>query len=252
MRLSDAVGGAIARGRGSGSYMGTVTAIDTVGLSLTVDIGTGTSLVGVRWITSYAPVAGDFVVVLRVGSGWWVLGKNSKNLAAGGQPSRGEVGLSPTGSWAGVDDSGWTWSPASPDTGLRQGMAGWGGVLAGLSTYPALATSLPPGATVTGAKIRTQRLQPGGDGSAGLATVAPVFRGHTYTDQPVGAPGWSTAAWSPGTAELGQIVQWDLPSAWLAGLLAGTMRGVGVTDATPGGLSYWEPPIITATYTKPT
>lgn len=252
MRLSDAVSDAVARGSSSGSYMGTVTAIDTVGFALTVDIGTGTLLTGVRWITSYAPAVADFVVVLRVGSGWWVMGKNSKNLTAGGQPVQGELALSATSSWAGTLDGAWSWSPAQPDTGLPQGKAGWGGVFAGVSAYPPLSSVLPSGATVTGGKVRVRRLQPGGGGSGGGALVAPVFRGHTYTGQPVGAPAWTTTTWTPGAIAVGQEGQWDLPSAWLTALLASTMSGIGVTAATPAALSFWQPPIISVTYTTPT
>ncbi len=251
MRLSDAVSDAVTRGRGSGSYMGTVTAIDVANFALTVDIGTGTPLTGVRWITSYAPVVGDFVVVLRVGSGWWVMGKNSKNLTAGGTVARGELALSPVASWTGQDDSGWTWSAAQLDEGLPQGVAGWGGTLAGISTYTSITGALPTGATVVSGKLRTRRLQPSGDGSGGVAVVAPTIRGHAYTEKPFGAPGWSTAPWSPGTAEVGQIVQWDLPSAWLLALLAGAMRGVGMAGDTFLALSFWEPPVLILSYTTP-
>lgn len=251
MRLSDAVSDAVTRGRGSGSYMGTVTAIDAVGLALTVDIGTGTLLTGVRWITSYAPAAGDFVVVLRIGSGWWVLGKNSKNLAAGGQPVQGEATVTPERSYLGVSLPSWSWDVASSDAGLGQGKGGAGQTLAGVAIYPALAPLLPMGATVTSAKLRTTRLQPGGSGAGGLARVTPTFRGHVYTDSPSGAPGWSTAAWSPGSVGATETAQWDLPAAWLTALLAGTMRGVGLADTTPAGFSYWSPPALTLTYTTP-
>lgn len=251
MRLSDAVSTAVTRGRGSGSYMGTVTAIDTVGLSLTVDIGTGTPLTGVRWITSYAPAVADFVVVLRVGSGWWVMGKNSKNLAAGGGVVRGEIVVTAGASHSGTLDGAWTWSPYDADRGLGQGQTSWGGLYAAVSVFPYLTALLPPGATVGTAKIRATRVAPGGEGSGGGALVAPRFYGHAYTSSPSGAPVWATGVWSPGAVAVGASGMWDLPSAWVSALLAGTMRGIGVADATPGGLSYWEPPIITVTYTTP-
>lgn len=251
MRLSDAVSDAIGRRNGSGSYMGTVIAIDTVGLALTVDIGTGTPLAGVRWITSYAPVVGDFVVVLRVGSGWWVLGKNSKNLAGGSGLVRGEVVATAERASFGTSLPAWSWSPADSDTGLGQGGGSAGQTLAGVAIYPLLARLLPAGATVTSGKLRVSRLQPGGAGAGGQDSVRPYLRGHAYTDTPAGSPGWSTDAWAPGTVRPGEVAQWDLPSEWLTRLLAGTMRGVGFADTTAAGFSYWAPPVLTLTYTTP-
>lgn len=250
--MAQAVATAVKRGRGSDSYMGTVTAIDATNAALTVDIGTGTPLTGVRWIASYAPAVSDFVVVMRVGTGWWVMGKNSKDLRAGGGTSQGTATVNPTVSFTGIlPASTWQWSPYDGIDGLRQGRSPGGVVAAGVSVFQGLAALLPAGATITSAKVRSTRFQPGGAGSGGAALVSPAFYGHAHTEQPAGPPSWTTAVWRPGRVAAGQAAQWDLPSAWLTALLAGTMRGLGLYSTASADWSYWSPPTLTITYTTP-
>ena len=122
--LGQAVQSVIKRGRTSGSYLGNVTQIDEVGLSLSIDIGTGSPLTGVRWISPYSPTVGDFVAVLRIGAAWIVMGKLSKNLTGPGYieqtayitPSLWALG----GSWVDFTppDNARDWS-TSPSTGLE-------------------------------------------------------------------------------------------------------------------------------------
>lgn len=249
--MAKAVATAVKRGRGSDAYMGTVTAIDATNAALTVDIGTGTPLTGVRWISSYAPTVNDFVVIMRVGTGWWVMGKNSKDLRGGGGTSEGTATATPLASYQGFLVPPWQWSVFDGVDGLRQGRSPGGVTAAGVSVFPNLSALIPAGATITSGKVRTFRLAPGGGGSGGAALVSPAFYGHTYTDIPAGTPSWSTTVWRPGQVAAGQAAQWDLPSAWLTALLAGTMRGIGLYSTAAADWSYWSPPTLTITYTTP-
>lgn len=251
MRLSDAVSDAVARGATSGSYMGTVTAIDTVGFSLTVDIGTGTPLTGVRWIASYAPAVSDFVVVLRVGSGWQVLGRLSKNLAASGQPVQGVTTVDPIGVYGGRRESGSTWSWFSATGPTYQGLDGARTEHQTVYVYDSLSSVLPAGATVQSVKVRATRWPD--DSRTGLVT--PRIHGHTETSAPSGGALWA-AGYGPmpaGALSAGESAQWDLPSLWVGSLLAGTIRGLGLNSARSADYSIWDRSSgrLTITYTTP-
>lgn len=250
--MSQAVTAAVKRGRGSDSYMGTVTAIDATAAALTVDIGTGTALTGVRWISSYAPVVGDFVVVLRVGPhGWWVMGRNSKNLNTPGTVVSGEAVATSELTTSGVLDGTWTWFPYDPQTGLTQGRAGWGGVNAGLVTFPRLSDLVPAGATIVSAKTRLTRIAPAGEASSGAPLVTPALYGHMYSSAPSCVPSWVTTVCRPGSVAIGQAAQWDLPSAWLTAMLSNTLRGFALYSTAAADFSYWRPPVLTVSYTLP-
>ncbi|QIK82389.1 hypothetical protein [Sanguibacter sp. HDW7] len=241
MDLAQGVRAAVARGRQSGSYLGTVTAIDATALALTIDIGTGTPLTGVRWVGSYAPVVGDFVTVLRAGTSWVVLGKLSKDLTGPGfveqtmyvAPATWALG----GAWtdqAPPDDS-WDWGGAHDY--IQQGSEwadeayGWR-EYAGIAYYQSLAAQVPVGATITAARVRMARIEAIWEGSSGAALVAPVISGHAQATLP---PAGRTPAamklaaytdWRPGRLAVGQASSWALPSTWLTALMSGAMTGL--------------------------
>jgi hypothetical protein len=61
-------------------WIGTVDATPT-GQTVNVTVN-GTLMVGLRWLSSYRPAAGDVVSVAQVGADWLVLGKRAMNGAA--------------------------------------------------------------------------------------------------------------------------------------------------------------------------
>lgn len=252
MRMQRAISTAIKKGRAYGSYLGFVTAIDSSGRTLTVDIGSGTLLTGVCWIDTYTPVVGNYVVLMRVSThGWWVVGKNSVNPASGAVPVQRSLTLSPTATYTGIRDAAWTWRINAPDEENGQGKLGWGGLLSSVAIYPPLASLLEPNPTITSAKIRIRRIQPGGAGSGGAALVSPRIYGHGYTNGPVGAPVWQTSAWSPTSMAIGGISRVDLPSSWLSAFISGTRRGIGFYSTASADFAYFTPPVLDITYTTP-
>lgn len=254
--MAQAVATAVKRGRGSDSYLGTVTAVNVAEAAITIDIGTGTPLIGVRWGAPFStgatpPAVNDFVVVLRIGGSWVVMAKLSKDLRAGGGTGQGTVTATPLSSYQGLQVPPSQWQVFDGVDGLRQGRSAAGINAAGVSVFPNLSALIPAGATITSGKVRTFRLAPGGGGSGGGALVSPAFYGHAYSDIPSGTPSWTTTVWRPGRVAAGQAAQWDLPSAWLTALLAGTMRGLGLYSTASADWSYWSPPTLTITYTTP-
>lgn len=240
MDLAQGVRAAVARGRQSGSYLGTVTAIDTTALALTVDIGTGTPLTGVRWVGSYAPVVGDFVTVLRAGTSWVVLGKLSKDLTGQGRRHT-TISVMPVAVWTATalwymesETSTWSWSVGGMSQGRTGGRPPYTQVWGGLAVYPQLATLIPSGATVKSARLTFTR-----DWDDDIPTPrSPRIYGHattlvTGTSPPASywVPGYG--AWSPGGLLQGETASWALPSSWLTALLAGTLRGIGITSQAP-------------------
>lgn len=238
--LGSAVQTAIRRGRTAGSYLGTVTAIDATALALTVDIGTGTPLTGVRWIEPYAPEVDDLVTVLRAGSAWVVLGKLSKDLR-GSTVVRETVTIQPAAVWQAMawwytssETSAWSWSSG----GIRQGRTGGAPpnaqVFGGAAIYPPISGYIPSGATIETARITMTRTW---DDDT-LATRSPRIYGYN-TDGPTGTSGPSAGfspgfgPWSPGTLVQGQTSTWALPSTWLTALLSGTLRGIALYSQAP-------------------
>ena len=252
--LGSAVQAAVRRGRTSGSYLGTVTAIDGVEFALTVDIGTGTPLTGVRWVGSYTPAVSDFVTVVRFGSAWVVLGKLSKNLT-GPRFVEQTTFIIPSAWTHGVAyaelGSSWDW-------GFMMDFAQQGRITdpysgeteyASVAYYPSVAAQIPSGATVTAAKMRMARIvhpwaptQP-----SGASLVYPSIFGHARTTAP--SPGATPASikaagytsWRPGRLAAGASASWALPSAWLTALLSGTLRGVGIHSSAPADYAVFQP-----------
>lgn len=220
--------------------LGTVTDIDPVSLSLTLDIA-GDTITDVRWIDSYEPVDGDFVTVVRADGAWVVLGKLSKNLTGPGY-APGAMTVEPINNTYAVRErsSGvWQWddSPGESDRYIQQGASNsWSG-RAGYLWYPPLASVLPDGATVTAARLQLKRSST----TEQPALAVPRLYRHTLASPPSsGAPsGLTGGVWSPGSVARGEAAAWALPSAWLTDLLAGTVRGIATYSLSAADLSHW-------------
>lgn len=252
----------IARSQTAGMRIGTLTAISTPNASATVSLA-GDVVPGVRWVGSYAPVVGDVVVVCRVDAMWVILGKLSKQLGAPGVVY-GVVELSPSAAWVGTfAEDVWSWQVA-PTSGIYGGPpaqgkrwpAGVEETNAGLWRLPSLVASMPVGATVTSAKLQLVRWTPSGEQetlSPEATLVTPRLYTHAYSAPPGGGgtPSWSSTVWSPGSLARGESSGWDLPSAWLTALLAGTALGVGVDSTAAVDWTRWASLRLGLAYTVP-
>lgn len=267
-RFLSALLGRVDDRREAGLRLGTVSAIDAADGSLTVDLpadgegmpGEDGVVPGMRWVASYSPVVGDLVVVSRVGAMWVVLGKLSKQLGA---PNvvYGETTLQPqqiTGvyRWAPTDWGIWSaWDTFNQGRG--SGNQGTGAIW----WYPSIAAELPAGATITGARLRLNRVE-NWEGNSGAQLVRPRLYAHTVTGpnaiSPTAGPSWHAGPWSPGTMSIGQTATWELPSDWVAAWIAGTVKGFGVWSTStsdwaifgPTPENVW-PARITVDYTVP-
>ncbi len=249
--------------------LGVVTAIDATNAALSVNLA-GAVVTGVRWVSTYVPAVTDFVVVVRADGAWVVLGKLSKDLANAAPPVPITEVIVPSVVHMGSRDmsgSSWVWNtePSSQIWPIAQGRRDQrnasGSILiatyieAGIVRYSAssLAALLPSGAVIQTAKLRARRRQsayPDGTNNT------PVVYGHAYTANPSGAPSFvpGFGPWRPGTVQVGQTVQWDLPSAWVTAWLAGTIRGFGIYSSTYTDYLTLETPTslqVTVTYTTP-
>lgn len=222
----------------------TVTAVDTTAKTLTMTWA-GTSIAGVRWLGSYTPAVGHTVVVLRVVGQWLVLGQPSTALSAVVEPpptptvpTTNTMVLSPSTQWDGKMPSGgsWSWSKDAP---VYQGKGKEWHLMQAPPTYtragywifnPSIASQIPSGATIRSAKVTVSRsiLDGGAD-----TPVSAVLYGHTRTAasaNPSGAPSFAAGfgPWKPGGLTNYQYATWDLPSGWVAALVAGTITGLGI------------------------
>lgn len=229
MSLEAAIQAVGARNSPAASRMGTVTAINAAAASLTVAIAGETPLTGVRWIQSYTPAVDDFVVLLKVGGGWWVLGKNSRDLRAGNVIYDSVIAPA-TAQWEGSYFpfmSSWSWdNPTNPRVGVEDLGGGHGSGIYEYSTMWRFDFSgLPSGATILSASLDTF-VETGPYGGF----MDAILRRHTNTTRPTAAPTWVSG--SINTTLVGTGPQrFALPSDWIAGLIAGSAAGVGFAPA---------------------
>lgn len=264
--LSDGIVDAFGKGRRL-ILTGTVAAIDSTEFALTVSLASGT-LTGVRWISSYAPTLGDFVVLLRdEASGWIVMGKLSKSLTSAPATTRGTLILAPAAYWLSTFSSGaYSWSASAE---LRQGTvtafneSGYYPTYATMAYWsPTILSTIPSGATITSAKLTLTRsapnrpgmFYPGGEPDTGPTLVYPSLRLHATAAMPSsGSAPWLAGygVWKPGQLGLSESGTWDLPSPWLTAILAGTATGIGVSNESPWtDYARWvaPSPLLTITY----
>ena len=253
-------------GRAASLLLGTVAAVDVPTQSATVTLPAG-NVSAVRWIASYTPAPGDFVVVTRIQGQWVILGALSLDLAApaarvyttqtwvpiatrqGAQVGAVEANLWQW--WEGVD-----WVSLEgvrervygsmrrrrplPDPG-----AGW----ASFAVWPSAADVIPSGATVTAARFSLTRsamqLAPALI-SPRLVPLSPAMLPVPDGNGSVTSALLTTGSeWTPGQVGYGQTASWNLPSVWLTGWLAGTIRGVAMRTSLAIEQSIWAAGAVT-------
>lgn len=260
-------------GRRIAAHRGVIKAVSTTAGVATVTIAAG-DVTSMRWLSPYVPAVNDSVLMLRVAEEWMVLGKVSQAttpapstvtqtttynpisryvslynrvfaLQAGGLEKASSTPVSSSYTWSTtpLPQQGW-WREYifGSELQLHEHVAG---------TFWWHTLSLPSGATINAAKVAFARRLSGPD------LVTPRIYGHTIPSGGAvsgAATGYlhpSYGPWSPGTLLPGQYGQWDLPSGWLAALLAGTIKGLAVYSGSAADYTVWTDtsPALEITYT---
>lgn len=214
--------------QGARIRLGVVTAINATEASLAVSLA-GAVITGVRWIAGYTPAVDDFVVVVRADSSWVVLGKLSKDLVAPPAPPKTTITATTTPIWHRAVFPGAAWLGPTPQATQGLESTYTQGYYASIAMYESIPDLIPPGATILAGKLQMVR---GMGLIAGSPLVSPVLYRHNRTSPPPGGTLPTSviqgAAWRPGRLAIDQSGSWDLPSAWLTALLAGSSRGLVV------------------------
>lgn len=211
-----------------GLTMATATAAN-VGTTVTANVN-GT-VVTVQMVRGLTVAAGDVLLVHRMGSQWFAVGRGyasapadpGNDTAPNPKPASwgGTLVVPPvaTGSWRSL--GGWRTDTAD----VIQGSYGAYGNHTGAAFYGNLPRSLV-GATVTGATIQVMR-RPGGTPSAQATTMLLV----TEAAQPSGAPTLTSTTAGPSLAASATDSGFAIPTAWAQAMVAGTAGGIGFFDA---------------------
>lgn len=233
------------------SALGTVVAIDVPSGRATVALASGQPIVSLAWLAWYSPTVGDTVLLLRGDGGWVIAGGLSADVTAP-EVTYVEAIIVPdatrVGSQSGaVGGTQWTWSdrqqfdPANVLHMAQNARNSSGGGRVGAAWWPPAAAVLPAGAIVTQARIAMTRIVY----PWGAHLVAPRLFTLSSATIPVvsstSALATGLGPWQPGTLGLGQTGHWDLPSAWLAGWLAGTVHGVATVAVDGPQTAGWAP-----------
>ncbi|ACV09818.1 hypothetical protein [Jonesia denitrificans] len=247
MTLQDSITTIFGRQSQTLSRLGTITDIDYDAANLHVDIGGDNGpLTGVRWINTYTPIINDYVVLLQVGNGWWVLGGNSKDQRS--YTKRYETArLLPTRYWQGVYHPGtetWDWYS---EPNQRVGIEDLGGGNASIYQYNALwrfdFSEIPSGAEILSSTFDVSV----GIGPDAMQTDA-VLHMHANETLPSGVP----ASWIPGEIDVslnGNVTQrFALPEMWLNSLITGSAKGVGLSPPPSAYGTVYVSPVITVGY----
>lgn len=235
--LAEAIG--LVSGRASAiSRLGVVTAINTTAASLTVDINPGdptnpSLLTGIRWFSTYTPAVGDLVGLIAIGSGWWVLGKNSYDMRQAAKVY-GQAILPLTSAWQGTvlqNEDMWTWETLSSTQIPRVGLSNDAPGLASQDLgYWALLQFPKPSDIPSGAVIEASYLTAKVSLGAGSWDAFSDFNlgAHSYSTIPAGAPSTFGDEYieSSGVNAQPWTMQFALPSAVASALAAGTAKGV--------------------------
>ena len=235
-------------GRRVAAHRGVIKAVNTTAGIATVTIAAG-DVTSMRWLAPYVPAVNDPVLMLRVAEEWIVLGKISQATTPTPGATR-TIMVTASAAYRGFAPGAFpnlvTWSDAST-TYIKQGQdfdTIQQFIWAGVALYnPPLTSLIPSGASVVAARVAMHRVSIAGSGSSGVGLVSPVIFPHAYTSQPPDgyppaiASGFS--AWRPGALAIGERASWALPSAWVTGMLAGTIKGLGIYSTAAADMSAW-------------
>lgn len=213
----------------SQALLGTVTAIDSVNASLTVQTAAPDPITGIRWLAHYTPAVNDFVVLMQAGNGWWVVGKNSKDLRASTR-AYGSADYRPTATFEGQEfraDGIGSWAAKIPPfVGLWSEEPGMPSADEAYSGLWRLSGEMPAGATIISAKLVAQ-MSLGWDYGNRLSLIVST---HSYSGTPPFPPTVSNSlVLEPTKFEARpREYSFDLSSGIAAALAAGTARGIHV------------------------
>ncbi len=227
---------AVAGKQDATSRLGVVTAIDENTKSLTVDINPGDPatpvlLHGIRWFDTYYPEVDDLVGLIAIGSGWWVLGRNSYDMR---QTPRayGEVTVNAGRVWkceAVERDSIYWWEQVPADDFSRVGVSEFDPSMPSTWRQFYTAVELPrPSDIPSGATIESGYLTIyAGDGGGWDRFTHVVTGAHGYTSLPSGPP----SSWGDDVVEMYVDAQPRYHQVYIGsdvalGLVAGTAKGV--------------------------
>ena len=213
--------------------------------TVTIDLGGSRLIPRTRVLSTYSPVTGDGVeVVRRDANSFLVVGavrtsapttvevSDSIGLAWDVLPAYGEAAASgqlivnatdtqsyrTSDKWA-RDDVYQGALSSSTSYGYNRGCYFYGTAFAALI-----------GKRCTGLQVRVSRKNAGGPSAAADVYIAP----HAHTTRPTGSPIWRAPALKVGAVALGAYAYLDLPVPWGQGLIDGTIRGLGHLRDTTG------------------
>lgn len=237
--------------------LGRVTAINADTKSVTVELTSG-PVSALRWLKPYTPTVGQLVVVRRVRGEWIVDGELSTDFT-NAPPVYTTIIVEPVLMFEGsrLRNYGDVWEDWIWFTGDRMSQGGVRGAAAEYqhASYaivaPQISSLIPSGATITASKLTMARSD-----FFGSALVSPVIYGHlrtatssTPTGPPVFASGYGP--WRPGNLAKGQAGTWDVPSGWIAALMAGTITGLGLYSTVVTDYATFQSMRLEITYSTP-
>jgi hypothetical protein len=212
---------------GLGAVLATATTIKSSGTCSAIVNDVTTTVQVARDLTV---AVGDVLILQRVGSQWFALGRAYTAAPAGVEnetaPPPKPVTTSGTLVVAPVDTRSYrngAWR--TDNTNVYQGQYGGGGNHTGAVFYGTKPRSLS-GATVTSARIRVRR-------SAGGGIIAPqstTMRLVTQATRPGGAPTLTSSTSGPSLAR-GASSTFTIPDAWAQAMVNGTAGGLGFFDS---------------------
>lgn len=201
-----------------------------------------------RYVAGYSPEIGDTVQVLCTGAGMYtVLGKLSADQTS--TPVTTET-INPVGTWGGwygkafmsVDNE---WYDSTPGQGKG------GGWLSTVERRYGLWRFDPDffaGKTVLALSLIISRPVASGWFGDDANFRTPRLYLHSHTSNPIAAPTWDSAVWSPEQIYSGQSATFAVPSGWMSALSAGTSTGVGVDSSLAGDYTMFSSCRLLVTY----
>ena len=200
-----------------------------VGVTVVAEVnGTATVVQIARDLTV---ASGDVLIVERIGSQWFAIGRAWAAAPAATNPqpppepkptvTTGSLVVSPVETRSYRASYGWR----TDNTDMYQGQYGGWGNHTGCAFYGSKPRSLA-GATVTDARIRVRRLTAGT-----YAAQATTMRLVTQSTRPAGSPTLGSSTSGPSLAVGATNNSFDVPSSWVQAMVDGTAGGLAIYDA---------------------